>query len=205
MAWMNTGAAFPESQALMERVSKLVPHFIEVKSDVMTDVLRNGWPVDVLPISHTPQGLHDGLSIRLRSWFDCCANNMWYPMQAKMRELGVTEIIRGQRKTEHYKSPLRDGNVVEGVTYRFPIQNWTEQQVFEYLTARGVEIPAYYDYTHTSLDCWLCTAYLDVKGGQVRYMKEHHPNKHAVLIDKLTEIRTAIDRANQPLHESLKL
>ena len=204
VAWINTGAAFPETRALMERIAKLVPHFLEIKSDVITDITQNGWPVDVLPIRHSAQGqIIESTRLKLRSWFDCCGTNMWRPLDAKMRELGVTEIVRGQRNQELYKSPVRDGTTLDGITYRFPLQDWTTEQVFDYLKGRGVDIPANYAFAPTSLDCWLCTAYLDEKAPQLHYTKMYHPNKHRVVVEKLTEIRAAIDRTYQPLQEAI--
>lgn len=200
---MNTGAAFPETRELMERINKLVPHFVEIKSDVISDIAEHGWPVDVVPTLNTHQGQRAPDAIKLRSWAECCTRNMWLPMNAKNKELGITEVIRGQRNEEIYKSTIRDGAVHDGITYRFPLQDWTARQVFDYLTGLGVEIPEYYEYTPTSLDCWLCTAYLDTKAVQLKYTKEFHPHKHQVVVDKLVEIKAAIDRTYKPLQDAL--
>lgn len=121
-----------------------------------------------------------------------------------MRALGVTHIIRGQRNEENYKSTIRDGHQEDGFTYHFPLQDWTEQQVFDYLKEQGIKIPKYYEYTNTSLDCWNCTAYLDAKIGQLRYMKKYHPEKYELVIDKLSEIRAVTMRALEPLKEALE-
>jgi phosphoadenosine phosphosulfate reductase len=204
--WMNTGAAFPETLELMERIAKRVPHFVEVKADVMHDVAVNGWPVDLLPTLSTALGQHaEAQPIRLRSWADCCAHNIWFPLHSRTQELGITEVIRGQRNEEVYKSRLRDGAVIDGITYRYPLQDWTTVQVYKFLNDRGVEIPAYYQHTPTSLDCWLCTAYMDTKAVQLGYLKDKHPQKYELVRSKLLQIKAAIDRTYQPLATALNL
>ena len=205
VVWLNAGAAFPETLDQMARVAEEVPHFLELNSDVIADIDARGWPVDVLPIAHTTVGrLGTGeKALKLRSWAECCGANFWLPMHQAMRDCGVKTIIRGQRNAEHYKSPVRDGDVLDGVTYRFPIQAWTDKQVLAFLRERGVEIPAYYDELRSSLDCWCCTAYLDTNAAQLRWMKDRHQEKHAIVQGKLREIANATAAALAPFREVL--
>lgn len=205
VCWLNTGAAFPETENLMESIKALVPHFMEVRTDVLSDIGRNGWPVDVLPTAHTALGsaCTSTPGLRLRSWADCCGENFWKPLDTKMREMGVTTIIRGQRAGEHYKSPIRDGHEEGGITYRFPLQDWSEDDVFAFLRKEGVEIPEYYAHTGTSLDCWNCTAFLDAKLGQLEYMRERHPEKHQVVRNMLREIAQVTAKELAPLRQAI--
>ncbi len=206
MVWMNTGAAFPESLDLIDKIRRQVPHFVEVKADVLADVELNGHPVDVLPINSTALAqLWSGAKMKMRPYTECCSANMWTPLAQKMKELGVTTIIRGQRIAEHYKSPLRDGAVIDGIKYEFPIQDWSDADVFAYLSREGVEIPGYYDYTGTSLDCWNCTAYLDAKLGQLKYMEQFHSEKHRIVKDNLTAIHAQITKELAPLNEAVRM
>jgi hypothetical protein len=89
--------------------------------------------------------------IVIRPWVECCHNNIWRPMDVAARKLGAKRIYRGQRLSEHYKSPIRSGTVVDGVEYVFPLEGWSEQQVFDYLRENDVEAPSYYEQTTTSL------------------------------------------------------
>lgn len=191
--WLNTGAAFPESLELIERVRKSVPHFMEVRSNVFADIERHGWPSDLVPTASTGWGKLStgGEGITLRPWYECCRNNFWEPLDRACRDVGATRIYRGQRNSEHYKSPIRNGAVLDGIEYVFPLQDWTESQVFDYLQERKVEIPAYYAHTHSSLDCWNCTAYLDAKAEQLSYMKTRHPEKHQVVVKVIRQIHSA--------------
>lgn len=194
VAWLNTGTAFPETLELMERIKKLVPHFLEVRTDVMADIASQGWPSDVVPVVDTYWGRlgTESTGIMVRSWTECCARNFWIPLNAKMKEIGAKIIVRGQRNSEVYKSTIRNGHTGDGITYEFPLQDWTEEQVFQFLRDNDVEIPSYYAYTKSSLDCWNCTAYLDAKDSQIEYMRDVHPDKHAVVTDKLRQIRMKI-------------
>jgi 3'-phosphoadenosine 5'-phosphosulfate sulfotransferase (PAPS reductase)/FAD synthetase len=201
--WLNTGAAFPETLELMERVRNEVPHFVEVKSDVFADINKFGWPSDLVPTQSTGWGkLATGTQgITLRPWYECCRNNFWMPLDQKCREMGVKRIYRGQRTSEQYKSPIRSGVVIEGIEYVFPLQNWSEQQVFDYLKQNDVQVPSYYEKTKSSLDCWNCTAYLDAKAEQIAYMRTEHPSKYRIVVEKLAEMRAATLESRTVLDE----
>jgi len=204
VVWLNTGAAFPESLALMEQIRREVPHFREVKVDVDADIARNGYPVDVLPVNATEFAQNwSGVPVRMRAYTDCCLHNMWAPLQQFTMMLKPDAIIRGQRLSEKYKSTLRDGDVMGGVRYEFPIQEWSEQDVFNFLNRSGIEIPDYYRFTQTSLDCWTCTAYLDAKQGQLQYMKQFHPDKHAVVMERLHRIAAITEGQTAHLRQAI--
>lgn len=175
--WTNTGAAFPETLELMSRIRAMVPHFIEVKGDQPGHVALMGMPADIVPVRNTAVGqmIQPNHDVLLQSYLECCAASFWLPMQRAVIELGATLIIRGQRAAEARRAPIQSGHIVEGIMIRFPIEKWSEQQVFDFLRRKGVEVPAHYEYTKTSLDCWSCTAYLDENQGRMRYMREKHP------------------------------
>lgn len=204
VVWMNTGTAFPEVTELMDQIRSTVPHFHEVKADVLTDIGIHGHPVDVLPIQSSNWGKlttpDDGPL--LRSYMDCCHNNFWTPLHRACMEMGATTIIRGQRVSEYYKSPVRHGDVINGITFEMPLEGWSEQDVFSFLSNAGVPIPKYYEYTNTSLDCWNCTAYLDAKRGQLNYMREHHPEKYAIVRADLRRIHASVKKHTDYLAEA---
>ena len=205
VVWANTGAAFPEVIELMDEVRSIVPHFHEVRSDVLDDVERNGIPVDVMPIVNTKFGkaIASNNGLMMRSWIECCGRNLWTPMQQAMETIGATRIIRGQRLTESYKSTVRNGDVINGITYEMPIQNWSEEQVYKYLHDNGIPIPSYYDYTRTSLGCWNCTAYMDEEVGRIKYMKKNHPEKYQVVLKNLWAIDSAVKGQMKHLEAAL--
>jgi 3'-phosphoadenosine 5'-phosphosulfate sulfotransferase (PAPS reductase)/FAD synthetase len=193
VVWADAGAAYPETVELMEQVRAMVPHFLVVRSDVHADIKAHGYPSDIVPSRHTAIGKVSRTDVEgptLRAWAECCARNVWVPMHQALKARGITTIIRGQRDAEAYKAPVRDGDMVDGITYRMPIQTWSEEEVRAYLTEVGA-LPAHYADTTTSLDCWVCTAYLDEKRDQVAYLKEKHPELHAIVRGRLAQILRA--------------
>jgi 3'-phosphoadenosine 5'-phosphosulfate sulfotransferase (PAPS reductase)/FAD synthetase len=199
VAWVNAGAAFPETLEQMQEIRELVPHFLEVKSTQTIE--RDGYPVDVLPIASSVVGRQIEATRRFKyqSRIACCAASLWFPMHKAMRELGAEVVIRGQKACDRKKSPIRSGDTVDGIRYLFPIDDWTDAQVMKYLETVGARIPENYRYMNTGLDCWNCTAYLDENVGKFDYMREHHTEKHAHVLGVLAELDEVIGRDLEPL------
>lgn len=201
VAWVNTGMPFPETLEQMERIKSMVPHFLEISGQ--QNIEREGYPTDVLPIAATSLGhqFEGSTGARFQSRYSCCAAALWAPMQQAMRELGATTIIRGQKLSDDKKTPIRSGTVIEGVTYEFPLEAWTDEDVQRYLNERGVKLPQNYRYMSTGLDCWNCTAYLTENAGRLEYMEERHPQKYQQVRAVLTDLFAIIDQHIQPLRE----
>jgi 3'-phosphoadenosine 5'-phosphosulfate sulfotransferase (PAPS reductase)/FAD synthetase len=191
--WVNTGNAFPETIAQMEKIRALVPHFMEVKSDQPACIARDGPVSDVLPIWSSQLGRAiGGPSIPVQSSVACCAENIWFPAQNAVVAMGATLVIRGQRNQEARKGPVRSGQVIDGIEYWFPLQDWARIEVMAFLANEGVELPEQYNYVDTSLDCMTCTAYLDENEGKFTYMKEKHPELYIDVQNKLGQILSAV-------------
>lgn len=199
VAWVNTGAAFPETLEQMERIRALVPHFHEIRS--RQSIETEGYPVDVLPISSTSLGqqVEGAKDHRFQSRYACCAAALWIPMQQAMRELGATIIIRGEKRADHMRGGLLDGQVVEGIEYQFPLIDWTDAEVLAYLKERGIALPKNYELMSTSLDCWNCTAYLAQNVQKFTYLREHHPEKYWHVRSVLADLQTALSKSLQPM------
>lgn len=194
LIWVNTGAAFPEIKEFMDGVRNLVPRFLEVQSDQPASIAANGYPTDVVPVSYTAYGqaCTTEKPIKLRSYMECCAENFWIPADKAARDLGVTAIIRGQRRSESHRSPFKSGNTFDGVEYYFPIQHWDDGDVTEYLKRKGVHLDERLSMSHSSLDCWNCTAYCSDSKDRMKYIKKHHPEKFAEVIKLLGRIDSAV-------------
>lgn len=191
--WVNTGAAFPETVEQMEELARSV-RFVEVKSDQPAQTRTFGPPADCVPVRASPFGRWAMQSDEppIQSALECCHANLWAPMAKAVKESGISLVIRGQRSGDIDKSPIRSGSVVDGIEYWFPIDDWTEQRVRNYLMDLGVSLPAHYAYVNSSLDCWSCTAYRDHVVGRMAYMKEKHPDLHAQMLPQLTRIRDGV-------------
>lgn len=161
VVWCNPGDPYPETLEYMRDIKEMVPHFIEVRSDSRGWVREHGYPVDVLPIKRSRIGrVADATpGLMLQSAWDCCGANLWRPMQQFIKENSYTHVIRGQKNCDRLKSPVRSRDVIDGVTYLFPLEDWTDTDVLTYLG--GKVPPSYMRGRRTSLDCMRCTAYVE--------------------------------------------
>lgn len=175
--WVNAGAAFPETIEQMEKVRAMCPHFMEIKSDQPAQIEERGYPVDLLPVVNHPriQQLTSLSLPKLQTFFDCCWANIMGPMYEATKAIGATEIIRGQKRVDGMKAPISNGDVIDGVRYTFPIEDWTDDDVYEFVRNSDLMLPHYRDGANTSLDCWSCTAYRHHNQWKLPYLQKHHP------------------------------
>jgi phosphoadenosine phosphosulfate reductase len=194
--WVNTGAVYDEVKEYMASWKRVLPNFFEVQGSQPDDIKEFGFPTDILPIRNTVigHGLEPGDRVLLQSFTDCCYKNMWLPMLQTMKDHGVQEIIRGTRKEDTRKSPVMDGDIVNGIKYSFPIFNWTLDQVWEFLLREEAIVPTYYMSEMSSRDCWDCTAYLDHNKQRIANLPD---DRRRVVLDRIRMIKEAIAEANQ--------
>lgn len=203
VVWVNTGAAFPETLEQMERIRKLVPHFHEIQSN--QNIEDQGYPVDVVPLLSTMAGTaFEGYSGPVfQSRYSCCAAALWNPMVQTMQALKPDVIIRGQKRTDRNRVPIAHGEVVHGVEYQFPLDTWTDADVYAYLKERGIPLPRNYERMATGLDCWNCTAYLGENAGKLDYLHEFHPAKYLHVHRVLVEYNHVLEHTLEPLRNAL--
>lgn len=205
VVWVNTGAPYPEMEKEMLQMSRKVPHFLIVRGNQPEQIKKFGYPSDVVPINYSPFGrlmVKSAHEFKLQSAFDCCSANMWNPLRDAMKMLSVTRIIRGQRRAETYTNAVAtNGKIIDGIEYVLPIEDWSDEQVFEYLRANNVEIPSYYQTEGTSHDCWNCTAYLNSYEKRINNLPAP---KRAEVVDRLRYIRAAITSETKSLTEILE-
>lgn len=173
VVWCNPGNPYPETLEYMERISKMVPHFVCVLGNQPGNVARCGWPVDIVPLSHTAKGnaLSGEATIQFRPFWECCEANMWWPMQRAIITGDYTGVIRGQKEVDRLKNPMPSGAVAEGVEYFYPIDVWTEGQVEEFLSTYDLWPESYKRGLKVSLDCMTCTAYMRDNPGRLRDLR----------------------------------
>lgn len=194
VVWVNTGASFPEIEDFMQDVRESVPYFLEIKTNQPASIKSKGYPVDVVPVNYTDLGqLVTGIKdFKLRSYFECCSENFWIPCDAEIRKLGITGVIRGQRNSEKHRAPIQSGHVQDGIEYNFPIESWTDEEVLAYLRSKGVTIDERLAMSHSSLDCWNCTAYMAESADRFKYIKKHYPVKYQSIVEIVKKIDNVI-------------
>jgi len=172
--WVNTGAAFPETLELIERVRPQLPRFEEIAGNQARVIANYGFPTDLLPRTNTPMGRASGLSgIALQDSFSCCARVIMEPLHRRMLADGITLIVRGQRLAEKFKAPISSGTVENGIEYLFPIEQWTDLDVDNYLISKGQPRLRFYDYMNMMPDCMTCTGWWEEHRGH--YLDLFHP------------------------------
>ena len=190
VVWVNTGANFPEIEALMKETRAKVPHFLEIKTNQPDSVKLNGYPVDVVPVNYTAlgQSVTSIKDFKVRSYFDFCSENFWIPCDAEIRKFGITGVIRGQRQSEGPRAPIKSGFIEDGIEYHLPIESWTDSEVIDYLRSKDVVIDERLSMAHSSLDCWNCTAYMAESSDRFKYIKKHHPRKYESIVEIVKKI-----------------
>ncbi len=194
--WVNTGDIFPETLEIIKEFAMTAPNFIEVKTDVNKFKATYGMPTDLVPIKNTHVGKMAVIKsdMKLISGYECCLNNLWIPAMKAANDMGATLIIRGQREQETAKTPIKSGHIENGVEYLFPIEDWTQDAVLEYLSSNGFEPPEFFHFAESSLDCISCTAFLDGIADRKDYMIKNHPEKHSENIVNLKNIIIAVEK-----------
>lgn len=193
VVWVDTQANFPEIEEAM--LALQLPNLIRVVSDQPASIAANGHPVDVVPVDYTKHGQQYSNTpkpLLLRSYMECCAENIWVPARNALKTLGVTAVIRGQRADESHGAPIVSGHVEDGIEYVFPLENWTQSEVMAFLQAEGVDVSGRLGMAHSSLDCWNCTAYCNGSQERMQYIKANHPDKHVKVVALLKQIDNAV-------------
>jgi phosphoadenosine phosphosulfate reductase len=188
--WTNTGDPVPEVLAMVDQVRALVPHFVEIAGRVNEQIAAHGLPSDLVPTTSAPTGLIAyGGGVALQDRFNCCYHSLMLPMQERMVADGVTLIVRGQKSADVMKSPLRSGALHDGIELLFPIEHWTDTDVFDYLNGNAF-VPEYYEHLTASPDCLTCSAYWGES--RATWLKTKHPEAYQVYQGKLDVIREAV-------------
>lgn len=186
--WVNTGAAFPETLAIMKQVREMSPHFTEIAGNQPEVIATFGMPTDILPRSCTPIGLMCGQSeVRMQDSYSCCGRVIMQPMHERMLADGVTLIIRGQRADDSHKAPLQSGEWELGIQYLFPIDDWNDDDVDAWLEQVRAPRHRCYDYVKSQPDCMTCSGWWS--DNRAPYLKACHPAAHDEYQRRLDIIR----------------
>lgn len=190
--WVNTGDAYPETLEAMQELRAMCPRFIEIDGAQQAHIERHGIPSDLVPVSATMIGRAVAQSDeqKIIDRYSCCAGVMMIPMQQRMIADGITLVIRGQKNIDRIKAPTRSGDVVDGVEYLFPIEDWTNETVMDFLMLCGVPIARFYETLAGTPDCMTCSAYWEE--GVAQYLKRYHPPQYQVVQQRLHFIRNAV-------------
>jgi hypothetical protein len=86
--------------------------------------------------------------------------------------------------------PKATGDTEMGVEFWYTLEDWTNEQVFAYLTLQDVKLSRIYDHVVNSPECARCSAWWGE--GRRDYLKKYHPELWAEYDARLQIIIDAI-------------
>lgn len=195
---ISTDGSYPERAAYLNKVKKAFPNInfhVEYTSRYLN---LFGHPVDILPMRWSQIGVltHGGGAPRYQDIYSCCNRARWIPMLEKCKELGATEIYRGTRNDDAQKIEIPHGTVVDGVSYYFPIANWTRARVLSFVREHAAELipESYFLGEKTSRDCMDCTGYLADNQQRIKNLPiEHWKSVNQILNTWRDNVATALE------------
>jgi phosphoadenosine phosphosulfate reductase len=189
---LDTGDLLPEMRESVARVEAFAPNFVRINTDVDGWIARFGLPTDLLPYTVHPIARSMGEQrVNLVPRYDCCWMNLMKPLLDRVRADGCTLLIRGTKRVDMPQLPVADGEVHDGLELFLPIQEWTHEQVMQYLRDNGVPIPRVYEHGVNSPECARCTAWLGE--GRAAYLSKYHPELYGEYMARLLRVVDAID------------
>ena len=200
---VDSGDQFPEIRAVVARVAEDV-HIEFIHGAVGQVQQQHGMPSDLVPVDATEIGrMVSGRPTKIQSRYDCCARTLMLPMHQRMRDDGITLLVRGQRDDEFAEPPLRSGAVADGFELLYPIQHWTGAEVSSYLESNGLPVaPFYAQGMNRAPGCMGCTAWWDE--GRARYLRQNHPEAHAVYMHRMADITKEISQQSAWLNREME-
>jgi phosphoadenosine phosphosulfate reductase len=180
VVWGDPGDPHTETIEYMCEIAKLVPHFVRVPGNQISFMRACGIAVDAVPFEGTDIGRFatrvQAPKVALASY--CCGENLWGPLHRYLRENAFTGVIRGQKDSDTLQG-IQSGEVIEGVEYFYPVESWSDEDVFEFL---GDMAPKSYSRgAKSSLDCRYCLAYGVENPGRLEYLQKYEPEAYALL------------------------
>lgn len=193
--YVDTGFSYPETRRLVEYAALLVPmHIVKTERAAQND--RYGIPADVVPVDWTVDGqrVTGSKPVAIQSYHECCYQNIARPLFIAAQELGVTDLVYGQRDSESRRSPAQDGQLVLGIVRWHPIAKWSDEEVLTYLATK-MEVPTHYAIKHSSLDCYDCTAYRKDSVDRIEWTRQKHPALYAKYLERAKPLDDALSQA----------
>jgi 3'-phosphoadenosine 5'-phosphosulfate sulfotransferase (PAPS reductase)/FAD synthetase len=208
--WANTGKNIPEIINMIDEVRRLVPNFVEIKTDQEEQNRANGLPSDIVPLKYFA-GHEAETSIKapflIQSYLNCCKQNITLPLIKWCIDNGIETIYTGQKRIDKYKNCLESGDISNGLKYIFPLNECLDDEVIEYATfmmalnkMKSKLLPV----KHSSIDCYDCTAYMEDSIDRVDYLFNNHKDKYNLLMNRLEMLSNAIVASHEPIKEAIE-
>lgn len=196
---LDTGDLLPEMVEHVARMVEGVPRLEYVQTDVRRWQRMHGLPSDLVP--HTQhwvgQQMGEGRGTRLVGRYDCCWANLMSPFFDRVAEDGNTLLIRGTKRADMVRLPMRTGDMAGGVELFYPLEDWSHDDVRAYLASRGVALPPMYQRMVNAPECARCTAWWGE--GRGAYLAEAYPELHRDYAARMRLVMNEIGASSAPL------
>lgn len=194
--FVDTGKNLPEVLEQVEKAKSLCPRFEVIRTDREGQNAAWGLPSDIVPVNFTKlgQAVTSPQPVMVQSYLDCCWANISGPLHEACHRFGVTDLILGQRQDDGHRGLRGTGDLVGGVRYWHPLENWTKDQVMAYLETK-MEIPPHFALQHTSIDCYDCTAYRKESKDKAAFLRRNYPELFAEYAERKLQLKIAIELA----------
>ena len=191
---MDTGDLLPEVVEAVEQAKALCPNFVHIRGDVLAWHRANGLPSDLVR-DQRGAAVAPSSGLRMVPRYDCCVANLMRPIWQRMVADGNTLVIRGTKAVDLPRLPVVSGQIVDGVEFLLPLQDWSHAEVFAYLRAEGVPISRVYEHMTNAPECARCPAWLGEN--RAAYLRQYHPALAADYRARLHAVWREIDPALQ--------
>lgn len=188
---VDTGDLLPEVREIVDMVEAMVPRFVRIETNVARWHEAVGLPSDLVPTSNTPVGLAIGSSRRrIVDRYECCVANLMAPMHVAALENREPLVIRGTKRADFARLPAVSGDTSMGYELWLPLQEWSHEEVFEYLRSVDAPICRVYEHKVQAPECARCPAWWSE--GRAEYLQRYHPDLFAAYRAKLAAVAAEI-------------
>jgi 3'-phosphoadenosine 5'-phosphosulfate sulfotransferase (PAPS reductase)/FAD synthetase len=205
LLWVNTGFAFPHMETLIRENGERFG-MVELKSDLPANWRVHGMPAEVLTMNSMWPG--GGSDQRMQPWLACCGALRSRPVfDFMVNHEGPATFIQGQRNQDN-----APGMGIEGfrrpahINVASPLADWTTDQVFAFVEAKGIELPPHYAEVRSSLDCWVCPAHWGEEQGPALagFMGRNYPSLTQTILHGARRVRQAAQNAVNLMDEAIE-
>jgi len=194
VVWLDTGDAPRETHEMMAAVAAMVPSFLAVRANQPEIIATDGIPVDL----YTPEMSGEygewmsQAGVKLQPRYACCSKVLWQPLHAAIERKGFTLLIRGQKAGDPVRPNSRNGDTFGAYELLFPLNEWSDDDVFDYIQQNNLPMLSHYQYGRSNIDCCTCTAYLH-EFDRGRYLQEKEPEKFELYRQRLAVVTSQVE------------
>ena len=187
------------------------PHVIHPLITYEAYVAQYGYPMELVPCVMDGAGFESPFYVggaKVSSWMQCTVQRFVLPILAASMALKAHAVITGSRSSDApaflRMGRVLDASMVTGFVRYNPLIHWTTEQVYAYVDAHAIPLPAHYAWkrhaTYDVPDCMGCTWFPQhwqtLKDLYPHFYAEHWPDVAPVY----REVKQHLDQYQQSLN-----